>query len=200
MSLPTLTEREVELYEAHFALLLEWNQKISLVSRKSVQDSFAPHYADSVWISEFAHKHLEGNETVRDLGTGAGFPGVLFAIRYPEARVILYEKMAKKKPFLEEVIAKLGLSNVTLEGELPNKQLTGLFLGRAVFPLHELLPFMSSRMAERSKLILNVGGEGQTPELPKEFKELETFKYTLPLDFGSRKCISIQKVPRGTLS
>ena len=66
--LPECTSREIDRYDAHFALLKEWNQKIALVSRKSIDQSFAPHYADSVWISDFARKHQKEGETVHDLG------------------------------------------------------------------------------------------------------------------------------------
>ncbi len=195
---PEVSEREVEQYDAHFALLKEWNAKIALVSRKSIDQSFAPHYVDSVWISDFARKHHKEGETVHDLGTGAGFPGLIFAIRYPDIQVVVYEKLAKKRLFLEDAIAKLKLSNVTLAGGIPEERLKGLFLARAVLPVAELLPFMSKKMSYGSRLILNLGGDGEAPVLPADFKSTHSLKYELPLDFGFRRASCLLKVPRGT--
>lgn len=193
--LPECSSREVELYDAHFSLLKEWNQKIALVSRKSIDQSFAPHYADSVWVSDFAHKQYKAGETVHDLGSGAGFPGIIFGIRYPDISIILYEKLAKKRLFLEDAIEKLALKNVTLKAGFPQERQKGLFLGRAVFPLPELLPFMSDRMTYGSRLILNLGGEAEAPLLPRDFQSTQSLKYQLPLDFGFRRANCIIKVP-----
>src|SRR3989344_969726 len=95
------TEAEREKYQLHFKLLLEWNERMALVSRKSIERSFQQHYADSIWTSNFARSYCDGR-LVYDLGSGAGFPGIIFAIRYPELRVTLFERSKKKQLFLTE--------------------------------------------------------------------------------------------------
>ncbi len=174
------------MYDAYFALLREWNGKINLVSRKSIETSFAYHFADSVWIAQKAFECLEGR-SLRDLGTGAGFPGLVFAIRFPEVAVCLYEKLAKRRLFLQEVITQLGLSRVTLYGALPDQLYTDLFTARAVLPVPELFPFMHRHFRNGGRLLVSLGGGVDIPEAPKPYRLLSTGSYELPEGAGNRK-------------
>lgn len=174
------------LYEQHFALLKEWNTKIALVSRKSIEFSFGNHYCDSIQISEFAHRYWKQGP-VHDLGSGAGFPGVIFAIRYPSISVVLYERIQKKKSFLEIVQKELDLPNLSVEGELPIETHSGLFLARAVMPKPELFPFMAKRMRKGSILIVNSGGQSEPYCPTTSFHKKSEALYTLPLDCGTRR-------------
>ncbi len=188
----------METYEAYFALLREWNEKINLVSRKSIDSSFAYHIADSIWIAERAHAHL-GGRVLRDLGTGAGFPGIIFAIRYPKAPVTLYEKLAKRRLYLQDVIEKLSLKNVRLEGALPEARFADVFTARAVFPLDELFPFMKRHFLPGGTLVVTLGGGREIPEeVPKPFEGVSNYTYELPEGAGSRKIVIYDYVPRGT--
>lgn len=184
--LPPVTPEEVEKYDQYFTLLKEWNEKINLVSRKSIDTSFAYHYADSLWIAEHSHKYL-ANRTYKDVGTGAGFPGLVFAIRYPQAKVRLYEKLAKRRLFLEDVIQKLELKNTALFGALPDGKHSDLFTARAVFPVEELLPFMKRHMNMGGRLVVTLGSQKEIPEPPRSFKLLESATYELPEGAGNRK-------------
>lgn len=193
------TERERELYQKHFALLLDWNTRMALVSRKSIDKSFENHYADSIYISEFAHGYYSKG-TVFDLGSGAGFPGALFGIRYPKIDVALFERVRKKNLFLNEIVAKLELSNVEVRGEWTNQRLAGLFLARAVTPRPELFQFFKERVSPGSIIIINSGSETELTPPPDDFKLLKTDRYSLPRDAGSRQIEAFERVPRGTTS
>ncbi len=195
--LPPVKPEEVDRYGAYFALLKEWNEKINLVSRKSFDTSFEYHFADSLHIAQVAHDHLYGRQ-LRDLGTGAGFPGVVFAIRYPEIPVTLYEKLEKRRIYLTDVIEKLGLKNVTLQGALPEVKYRDVFTARAVFPLAELFPFMKRHFVTGGRLVVNMGSATDIPELPNGFRSLKQDQYTLPGDAGSRKIAVYELVPRET--
>jgi 16S rRNA (guanine527-N7)-methyltransferase len=196
--LPSVCAEEVEQYEAYFALLREWNEKINLVSRKSIETSFAFHFADSVWIAEYAHAHLEGRSS-RDLGSGAGFPGIVSAIRYPKQPITLYEKLAKRRIFLQDVIDKLSLKNVRLEGALPERCFSDLFTARAVFPLEELFPFMKRHFLPGGRLAVSLGGGREIPQdVPKPFEITARFHYELPEGAGGRQLVIYSYVPRGT--
>ena len=192
-SLPAVSERELSLYCRHFELLKEWNEKIALVSRKSIDKSFENHYADSLFISDFAHRYFRPGEPVSDLGTGAGFPGVIFAIRYPDAKVTLYEKLQKKRLFLEAVLADLKLPNLKLDSAMPERQFAGMVLARAVMPPPELFPFLQPRLAKGTRLILNLGSQSPDPELPAWLKKITEHRYTLPLDAGPRRLLCLEK-------
>ena len=126
--LPTVREDEIDLYERHLALLTTWNEQMNLVSRNSLEKAFATHFADSVHIADFGHRFAQGRP-VYDLGSGAGFPGLTYAIRYPDESITLFEKSLKKQSFLLAVVAQLELKNVRVEGALPDNAFNGLFLG-----------------------------------------------------------------------
>ena len=191
-TLPTIAEREIALYQRHFELLQDWNQHIGLVSRKSIDQAFHIHYADSIWISECAFPFVKGE--VFDVGTGAGFPGLIFAIRYPDVKVTLFEKLLKKQSFLTAVLSQLDLPNVTLKGVLPDGRLKGLVLARAVFPRDKLFPLFSRQLEAGSILVANQGGKAEVEPVAKGFHKLLEKTYTLPLDHGNRRVEILEAV------
>lgn len=191
------TDRELQLYETHFALLKSWNERMALVSKKSIDKSFASHYVDSIFISDFAEK-VRRDRPVFDLGTGAGFPGIVYAIRYPDSKVLVYERSLKKQTFLTAALATLNMDNIQLGGEFPSERKSGLFLARAVLPPPELFRFMSKRMSHGSTLIVNVGGSSEPVDFPNDFVKTGELVYELPMDCGPRRVESFDFVPRGT--
>ena len=95
----------------YYSFLFHWNQKINLVSRKSIDSSWPRHFLDSaqLWFSL-----PKGVKSWLDFGSGAGFPGLVISIiakeLKPDLRVILVEKNQKKGIFLEQVVKKLSLN------------------------------------------------------------------------------------------
>jgi 16S rRNA (guanine527-N7)-methyltransferase len=191
------TNEEIEQYEIHFALLKNWNERMALVSKKSIDKSFGSHYVDSILISDFAEERRAGRP-VFDLGTGAGFPGIIYAIRNRAAKVSVSERSLKKQTFLSVVQATLNLDNLILGGEFPSERRMGLFLARAVLPPVELFKFMSKRMVAGSTLIVNVGGSSEPIKVPADFVRSGELVYELPMDCGPRRVESFEFVPRGT--
>ena len=141
---------------------------------------------------------FRSDRPVFDLGTGAGFPGIVYAIRNPKAKVTLFERSLKKQTFLSAALASLNLSNVNLMGDMVPEKRTGLFLARAVLPPSELFKFMAKRMTSGSTLIVNVGGNSEPLLVPKEYIKTSELRYELPLDCGPRRVESFDFVPRGT--
>ena len=184
--LPELKDSELGLYERHYELLRQWNEKMNLVSRKSIDAAFANHYADSVQIAAFAYSHIK-NLPVFDLGTGAGFPGLIFAIRYPETRITLFEKSLKKQTFLSAVVSSLELSNVEIMGGFPDERFKAFFFARAVFPREELFQFFLKRALPGSLLVANLGGSAEVGTFPKRLEKRAEKKYALPGDAGERR-------------
>lgn len=195
--LPAVRSDEIEKLGSYFEILKQWNEQMALVSKKSIDLSFGNHFADSLFISEFGKKYLEGNQAY-DLGSGAGFPGLVFAIRYPEVNIRLYEKLLKKQTFLSAVAGHLELKNVQVEGAMPEELHKGLVFARAVMPPPELFSFLSKRMAENSVLIVNIGSQGDPPTAPPQFKKLDEIRYKLPLECGERRALAFKFVSRGT--
>lgn len=154
---------------------------------------------DSIFISDLA-ADCGKDRSVYDIGTGAGFPGIVFAIRFPERSITLFEKSLKKLSFLTAAIAQLGLKNVTVQGAASDEKSSGVFLARAVFPRDELFKFMRRRMVDGSFLVTNLGGTNPVKPPPAGFHCLKEISYLLPLDCGPRKAEILEFVSRGTKS
>lgn len=194
--IPETTERERALYQRHFELLQSWNERMSLVSGKSLETAMGTHYADSLFTVDFAKKH--GVAPFFDLGSGAGFPGLVFGIRFPDEPLTLFEKSQKKQSFLMTAIQQLELSNVTLAGVLENGRYDGTFLARAVHPPLELIAFLQKLSFPGMRVVISLGGSNEPPVLPTSVKLVAESRYDLPEDRGSRRLMMVEFVSRGT--
>lgn len=106
------TEKQIKQLDQYFDLLIEWNKKINLTSIIEKEEVFWKHFLDSsfVMLSDLWKK--EKNAKILDVGTGAGFPGMVLAILNPEKRFVLLDSLKKRIDFLLLVIQKLNLDNV----------------------------------------------------------------------------------------
>jgi len=95
-------------FEQYAKLLKEWSTKMNLVATSTLNDIENRHFKDSAQLAKFIPK----NCTIIDLGSGAGFPGVVLAIL--GFNVICIESITKKTNFLNEVKNKLQLTNLTI--------------------------------------------------------------------------------------
>ncbi len=107
----TLTDAMTAQFMEYMALLLEWNEKMNLTAITEEQDVILKHFADC--ISVLPHLELQGNESIIDVGTGAGFPGIPLKIACPSLSVTLLDSLQKRIGFLEEVKNVLALQDVT---------------------------------------------------------------------------------------
>ncbi len=105
MDIPQTAEAQFAIYER---LLLEWNEKMNLTAITDHEEIWAKHFADSLTVLP----ELAGAETLIDIGTGAGFPGIPVAIMRPDIQITLLDSLQKRVNFLECVKAELGLKNV----------------------------------------------------------------------------------------
>ena len=94
-----------DLIYAFISLLKFWNKRNNFIQSNTMNNILNRHVEDSLQIKEL----LNQNETILDIGTGAGFPGIVLSI-YGIEHVILCEKNFKKVVFLKEVKRKLGLN------------------------------------------------------------------------------------------
>ncbi len=94
-------------------LLLDWNTKINLVSRRDTTDFFVRHIIGSVSFL-FTHS-LSGKSTLLDVGTGGGLPGIPIAILHPDIRVSMIDSIQKKVRAVAQIVADLGLSNARVD-------------------------------------------------------------------------------------
>ncbi len=103
-----LTPQQVEQLTRYFSALKRWNAHINLTALRNEAEVRYKHFLDSVSVLE--HVNMKGGQTVVDIGTGAGFPGIVLKIYIPDIRLTLVEASHKKAAFLKYVIYQLGLA------------------------------------------------------------------------------------------
>lgn len=89
---------EAALLEAHYELLEKWNKKLNLTAIRNLDDAVVRHYAESVFVAQ----RLPPANSVVDVGSGGGFPGIPISILHPNALVTLVESHQRKAVFLSE--------------------------------------------------------------------------------------------------
>ena len=103
----TLTENQYEQFQKYFELLAEWNEKMNLTAITDESGVALKHFADSLSLLNFVD--IPQNSTLADVGTGAGFPGVVLKIARPDIKLTLIDSLNKRLVFLGEVCAQLGI-------------------------------------------------------------------------------------------
>lgn len=110
-----LSEEQKEQFHQYYELLVEWNKVMNLTGITEYDEVNEKHFVDSLSVKKVID--LEKIESVIDIGTGAGFPGIPLKIAYPHLHVVLLDSLQKRIKFLDTVIETLGLENIeTLHG------------------------------------------------------------------------------------
>ncbi len=95
--------------------LCKFNKVLNLVSPKSLFTADAVHFSDSIFASHIVSKNINKNEALYDIGSGNGFPGLVFGALYLDQKIILIDTDQRKCEFLKHAIAAMGLKNVSVE-------------------------------------------------------------------------------------
>ncbi len=133
-------ENQIIVKLENFASLLhEWNQIHNLTGAKTI-DAIYVNIIDSLYPLNF----IEKPKTLLDVGTGAGFPGLVLAIALPEIEVVLSEPLKKRVSFLKYAAIDLELKNVKVEAK------------RVEYIEHEAFDLISSRAVTNTKLLLEL--------------------------------------------
>lgn len=103
-----LSEEQLQKFYKYMKLLLEWNEKINLTAIIEPKEIILKHFIDSLSII----KYIKNKNSLVDVGTGAGFPGIPIKIVLPEIKVILIDSLNKRITFLNEVISQLDLKYI----------------------------------------------------------------------------------------
>ena len=90
-------------------LLIKWNKVFNLISVNSVDEIVTHHFLDCLAVVSF----IEG-KNILDVGSGAGLPGIIISLCYPEKNITLVDSVGKKTAFLKQTCAELNLSNITV--------------------------------------------------------------------------------------
>ncbi len=109
----TVSEKQTKQLYEYEKLLVEWNQHTNLTTIQSHEDILIKHFLDSISILPFLPGNSEPYSLI-DVGTGAGFPGLVLKIMQPAMQLTLVESVQKKAAFCQQVAEKLALDHVLI--------------------------------------------------------------------------------------
>ena len=145
--------------------LIKANKNLNLVGNSTINQIWSRHFLDSAQVIDFVDKN---DKCLVDLGSGAGFPGLVLAIackdRKIPLKIKLIEKSSKKVKFLKNVIEELDLkvevfNQNILEEEI--KFVEDVFIARAFKPLKKILQLMHNNAENYKKIFIFLGKTGK---------------------------------------
>ena len=146
--------------------LIKANKNLNLIGNSTIKEIWTRHFLDSVQVIDFIDVN---DKTLIDLGSGAGFPGLVLAIaskdRKIPLKVKLIEKSPKKAKFLKDLINKLHLDVEVINQNLledPKKLLEDVFVTRAFKPLKIILQLIHNKAENWKKIFIFLGKTGKS--------------------------------------
>ena len=146
-------------------ILIEANKKLNLIGNSTINEVWSRHFLDSVQVIDFIDKN---DETLVDIGSGAGFPGLVLAITLKDKKIKpkikLIEKSPKKVKFLRDLINELHLDVKVINQNIfeePKKLLEDVFVARAFKPLKIILQLIHNKAVNLKKIFIFLGKTGK---------------------------------------
>jgi len=149
-------------FEKAVALWREWNEKINVVSRKDAENIYNHHILHSLAIQEYMKRSGLDAESILDVGTGGGFPGIPLAVEMPNVRFTLCDSIGKKTIVASAVAEGLGLQNVKVlncRAEAIGEKFD-FVVSRAVTSLDNFYPWVKGKY--RKGILYLKGGDVET--------------------------------------
>ena len=200
-----LNNQQLEYFYKYMNLLIEWNEKINLTTITEPKEIIIKHFIDSLTVL----KYINGANTIVDVGTGAGFPGIPLAIANENINITLVDSLNKRINFLNEVTEELKLRNIeTLHSRAEEfgknkkyRESYDISISRAVARLNVLVEYLLPAIKLGGKCICMKG-----PDCKEEIEEakkaieilggtIETIEeFSLPGTDMQRTIIIINKI------
>ncbi len=146
-------------------ILIKANKTLNLIGNSTIKDIWTRHFLDSVQVIDFIDKN---NKTLVDLGSGAGFPGLVLAIALKDRKIPLkiklIEKSSKKVKFLKNLINELQLNVEVINQNIleePIKFFDDVFIARAFKPLKIILQLIHNKAKNWKKIFIFLGKTGK---------------------------------------
>ena len=185
----TPTEEQLKKLNQFYTLLIEWNKKINLTRITAKEEVYLKHFYDSLTIVK--EVELSKVETLCDVGTGAGFPGIVLKIFYPNLKVTLIDSLLIRVK-LDDIVA------IHIRGE-DYHETFDFVTALAVANIEKLLKYTMHLVKKDGKLIAMKGNieeeltEKIQKEINKKYKLVKINKFYLPKENSHRSLVIITK-------
>ena len=197
-----INDRKLEQLKKYYELLIEYNKVMNLTGITEEKDVYLKHFYDSLTIYKIIDLTKENN--LCDLGSGAGFPGIVIKIFFPNLNIVLVDSLNKRIIFLNKVIEELGLKNIAaihsrIEDYSQNhKEEFDVVTARAVAPLNILLELGINLVKVGKYFIAMKGNIENEPSYDNAMNKLNCsleniVKFKLPIEESNRSLIKIEK-------
>lgn len=200
-----VTTDKLTKIDKYYQLLVSENKLYNLTAITEEEQVYLKHFYDSLTISKTINLT---NQSIIDLGTGAGFPGIVLKIFYPNINITLLDSTLKKCNFLKKVTEELNLSNVTIINERAeeysknNRELYDVVVSRAVAPLKHLLEY-GVPLLKINGLFISMKGniENDTNKIEDyitklKLSNLDILSFQLPIENSNRNLVKLTKIAK----
>ena len=192
------TEDQLIKLDKFYYLLIEWNEKINLTRITEEKDVYLKHFYDSLTITK--EIDLSKVNTLCDVGTGAGFPGIVLKIMYPNLKVTLIDSLLKRVNYLNEIIKELELTGIVAihtRGE-DYKDKFDVVTSRAVANIEKLVTF-TMHLVDKDGVFIAMKGNidneltnSVKKNISKKYKIVKINKFHLPIEESERSLVVIK--------
>lgn len=193
-----LTEEQLNKLDSFYHKLIEWNERINLTRITEEQDVYLKHFYDSLTIAKVVD--LSTKDTLCDVGTGAGFPGIVLKIVYPNLKITLVDSLLKRVNYLNTIITELNLDNIKAihsRGE-DYKEKFDVVTARAVANIEKLLNF-TMHLVNKDGIFVAMKGNVEeemtdqvVSKINKKYNLVTINKFLLPIENSNRSLVVIK--------
>lgn len=190
-----ITEEQLNKLELFYDLLIKWNDLINLTRITKKEDVYLKHFYDSLTLTKVVN--LNNINTLCDVGTGAGFPGIVLKILYPNLKITLIDSLQKRVNYLNEIIKELKLDNIKaihIRGEDYHEKFD-LVTSRAVANIEKLVNY-TMHLVDKNGLFIAMKGEiskelteEAKAKIEKKYKIIEINEFLLPIEDSKRSLL-----------
>jgi len=174
-ALPGVNKQNIEKIKTFINLALEFNQTHNIFVRKDFKEVFEKDIVDCLPVAS----EIEKSDSVLDLGSGGGFPGILISLLRPKNEVSLVESSSKKCYFLKKTIDELNLNNTKIINENINEQNNvgkyDIITARAFADINKIINITKNNITPNTKYLLL---KGTIKKINKEMEVLNTKQLT----------------------
>ena len=201
-----ITEEQINLLDKFYELLIEWNKRINLTTITEYENVYLKHFYDSLTL--YKEVNLNDELTLCDVGTGAGFPGIVLKICFPSLKITLIDSLQKRVNYLNEIIKELELTDIKAvharmeDFSRLNEEQFDVITARAVANMNVLLEISIKALKINGHLVLmKANCEEEIQNSKNALKELgceltKVNEFELPNENSKRALINIRKIAK----